>query len=288
MAGTKRPTACIARGTGIAIRARPLRARLALLLVSLALPGAASAADAVHVEDHGGGRYTLTTTLGGTTDPAHGQLAIVPTAEELCGELHPHYGHYRFESSAPSEATEASSPASLSYRQDIACRDQPQQAVETASAPVPPAPSTPPTDEDAALIQDRTLAYLQAKGSADADATYAMLSKEMASYASPEAWKDARSTLNAKLGPGAEPAVVRITWYDDPQNAPSHGRYAATDYRVDYPNQAFICGYVVWLRQSDGGYLVVREEEGQAPPEVIAGLSPEQRLAMRTQLQCRD
>src|SRR5690606_34915277 len=151
-----------------------------------------------------------------------------------------------------------------------------------------PAPSTPPTREDADLIRELTLAYLQAKGTADADATYAMLSNEMASYAGPKAWKEARSALNAKLGPGADPAVVRITWYDDPQSAPTHGRYAAADYRVDYPNEAFICGYVLWLRQWDGGYLVVREEEGQAPPEVIAGLSPEQRHAMRAQLQCRD
>src|SRR3546814_473583 len=244
--------------------------------------------DAVHVDDHGGGRYTLTTTLDGTTDPAHGQLAIVPTAEELCGELHPHYGHYRFESSAPSEATGTSAPASLSYEQGVECHGQPQQVAESASAPVPPAPSTPPTSEDEALLRERTLAYLQAKNTADADTVYAMLSSELASYASPAAWKETRSALNARLGAGAEAAVVRLTWYDDPQNAPTHGRYAAADYRVDYPNEAFACGYVVWLRQSDGGYLVVREEEGQATPDVIAGLSTEQRLMMRAQLQCRD
>jgi hypothetical protein len=280
--------ACIALGAGIAARARTPRARVALLLASLVLPGAACAADAVHVDDHGGGRYTLTTTLSGTTDPAHGQLAIVPTAEELCGDLHPHYRHYRFGSSAPSRAAGASGPASLNYEQDIECRDQPQQVVETASAPVPPAPSTPPTSEDESLIRERTLAYLRAKDAADADTVYAMLSGEMAGYASAEAWKETRSALNARLGAGGEAAVVRITWYDDPQNAPTHGRYAAADYRVDYPSEAFTCGYVVWLRQSDGGYLVVREEEGQATPDVIADSSPEQRLTMRAQLQCRD
>jgi len=288
MIGTKRSKACIALGAGIAARARTPRARLALLLASLILPGATSAVDAVHVDDHGGGRYTLTTTLSGTTDPAHGQLAIVPTAEELCGELHPHYGHYRFGSSAPSRAAGTSGPTSLNYEQDIECRDQPQQAVETASAAVPPAPSTPPTGEDATLIGERTLAYLRAKDAANADAVYAMLSREMASYASAEAWKEARSALNAKLGPGGEAVVVRIAWYDNPQNASTHGRYAAADYRVDYPSEAFTCGYVVWLRQSDGDYLVVREEEGQATPDVIADLSPEQRLMMRAQLQCRD
>lgn len=287
MVGANRPYPGNAPGTGITGKAHP-RARIALLLASLALPAAIGAAEVVHVEDHGSGHYTLTTTLSDTTDPAHGQLAIVPKAEELCGDLYPHYGRYRFESNAPSKATETSGPTSLSYKQDIECRDQPQQAAETASEPVPPAPSTPPTEEDAALIRVRTLAYLQAKNLADADAVYAMLSKEMASYASPKAWKEARSALNAKLGPDAEPTVVRITWYDNPQNAPTHGRYAATDYRVDYPSEAFTCGYVIWLRQSDGGYLIVREEEGQATPDVISGLSPEQRLTMRTQLQCRD
>src|SRR3546814_20086460 len=95
------PNARIASCDVAAGRARASRARRALWLEPRVLSGAIHAGDAVHVDDHGGGRYTLTTTLDGTTDPAHGQLAIVPTAEELCGELHPHYGPYRFASRAP-------------------------------------------------------------------------------------------------------------------------------------------------------------------------------------------
>lgn len=262
--------------------------RTAIVLLALLLPVSTSAADLVHVDDHGGERYTLSTTLADTTDPARGYLAILPKAEELCGDRYPHYGHYRFEAKAPSKATEEHGPESLRYTQDIECRDTPQESVETASAPVPPAPSTPPTDEDAALIRTRTLTYLQAKNAADADAVYGMLSKEIASCTPPDAWTLARSAFNAQAGPGAEPTVVRITWYDNPENAPMQGRYVAADYRVDYPSDAFSCGYVVWLLQADGGYLIVREEESQATPDVVAGLSPEQRATMRAQLQCRD
>lgn len=270
-------------------RAHAAWAGAAGMLAALMLAATSAAAtDGVRVEDQGGGRYSLTTTLVDTTDPAHGQLAIVPKAEELCGERHPHYGRYRFESSTPSRATAESGPTSIRYTQDIACRDAPQEMVETASAPVPPAPSTPPTDEDVALVRATTLSYLQAKIAADADAVYAMLSAEMASYAAPAAWAKARAVFNDEAGPGAEPNVVRITWYDNPSNAATPGRYAAADYRVDYPSDAFTCGYVVWLRQADGGYLAVREEEAQATPAVIADLSAEQRLAMRAQLQCRD
>src|SRR3546814_18750696 len=144
MIGTKWPKARIASVAGSAVRARTSRARLALWLASLVLSGAIHAGDAVHVDDHGGGRYTLTTTLDGTTDPAHGQLAIVPTAEELCGELHPHYGHYRFESSAPSEATGTSPPASPSYEPEVAGHGQPPQSPTGAPPPLPPPPPTPP------------------------------------------------------------------------------------------------------------------------------------------------
>lgn len=258
------------------------------LAVLILCAATAAAADGVRVEDHGGGRYTLTAILADTTDPAHGQLAIVPRAEELCGGRHPHYGRHRFESSTPSSATAESGPTSIRYSQDIACRDTPQEAVETASPSVPPAPSAPPGDEDVAQVRATTLAYLQAKMAADANAAYAMLSAEMASYAAPAAWAKARGAFNAEAGPGAEPDVVRITWYDNPSHAATPGRYAAADYRVDYPSDAFTCGYVIWLRQADGGYLAVREEEAQATPAVIADLSAEQRLAMRAQLQCRD
>src|SRR3546814_2722841 len=85
MIGTKWPKARIASVAGSAVRARTSRARLALWLASLVLSGAIHAGDAVHVDDHGGGRYTLTTTLDGTTDPAHGQLAI--RSEEHTSEL---------------------------------------------------------------------------------------------------------------------------------------------------------------------------------------------------------
>src|SRR5688500_17693372 len=66
-------------------RAHATWAGAAGMLAALMLAAtSAAAADGVRVDDQGGGRYSLTTTLVDTTDPAHGQLAIVPKAEELC------------------------------------------------------------------------------------------------------------------------------------------------------------------------------------------------------------
>ncbi len=227
---------------------------VACVAALLSILGSASAGERVQVQDHGDGRYTLTTTLAATTDPAHGQLAIVPKAEELCGDLHPHYGHYRFESFAPAIAPKpAQATTELRYSQDIQCLETPEQASEQSPTAVPPAPATPPTAADAALIQRRTSEYLLAKVAVD-----------------------------------AVPTVVRLSWYDNPANAPTLGRYVAVDYRVDYPSTAFTCGYVAWLLQGDGNYLIVREEEGQMTPDILATLTPEQRSTVRAQLQCRD
>ncbi|RYG38588.1 MAG: DUF4019 domain-containing protein [Burkholderiales bacterium] len=267
------------------------KTRLPTYAVVVLLPalGATSAQDRTQVEDHGGGRYTLTTTLTATTDPMHGQLAIVPKAEALCGDLHPHYGHYRFESTAPAPpAAPAQATAELRYSQDIQCLETAEQALQETAGTVPPAPATPPTAADEALIQRRTTEYLLAKVAVDANAAYAMLSETMRSYAAPEDWRATRNAFNAKAGAGAVPAVVRLSWYDNPANAPTPGRYVAADYRVDYPSGAFSCGYVAWLLHGDGNYLVVREEEGQMTPDLLATLAPEQRSTIRAQLQCRD
>lgn len=266
-------------------------ARLAACMTTLLLSvlGSASADEQVLVQAHGGGRYTLTTTLAATVDPTHGQLAIVPKAEELCGDLHPHYGEYRFESTAPALPREpAQAAAELRYSQDIQCLETAEPASRQAADPVPPAPATPPTSADEALIRRRTTEYLMAKVAVDADAAYAMLSEAMRGYTSPSEWATARSAFNAKAGDGAAPTVVRLSWYDNPANAPTPGRYVAADYRVDYPSTAFTCGYVVWLLRGNGNYLAVREEEGQMTPDIMATLTPEQRSMVRAQLQCRD
>jgi hypothetical protein len=245
----------------------------------------------IRVEAHGGDRYTLTADLEGTVDPLHGQLMVSPKARELCGRRHPHFGRHRFEGREPSRINGGEGIATLRYTQNIECRDEPQDATAPSGphVAIPPAPDTPPTAADEAQVHERTLSYLRAREIADARAAFAMLSSEMLTYTTtPAAWREARTIFNAQAGPGAHAEVVRLTWYDNPQGAPTLGRYVAADYRVDYPSRAFTCGYVVWLRQADGDYLVVREEEALGTPDIVANLSPEQTGQLRAQLQCRD
>lgn len=175
-----------------------MRPIVMLMIASLAIaPVLADPPDGVVVRDLGEGRYELRVILAQTADPAHGQLAISPRANEFCGTRQPQFGKYRFESRAPSAGSPGTSaPASLKFTQQIECVDE--------------------------------------------------------------------------------------------LRAPPPGRFAAADYRARYDGQAFYCGYVVWLRQHDGGYLILREEEGQATPDIVATVAPEQLSAFRAQLGCRD
>jgi hypothetical protein len=245
----------------------------------------------IRVEARGDDRYTLTVELEGTVDPLQGQQVVVPKAQELCGRRHPHFGRHRFEGREPSLANEGEGVATLHYSQDIECRDTPQEAATppTTQSTIPAAPDAPPTADDDRQVRGRTLAYLRTRETADAQAAFAMLSPEMLAYTTtPAAWREGRTEFNTKAGSGARAEVVRLSWYDNPQGAPTLGRYVAADYRVDYPSRAFTCGYVVWLRQADGDYLVVREEEALATPDIVANLSAEQTTQLRAQLQCRD
>ena len=151
-----------------------------------------------------------------------------------------------------------------------------------------PAPRTPPTAKDEATIRSRTLDYLVAKDKGDFEATHAMLSSNMVAMMGEDTSRASRTTFNASAGVPSERQVIRVTWYDDPAQAPGPGRYAAADYSATYPSAAFYCGYVVWLLQSDGSYRIVREEEGQMPPEAVSTIAPEQMPDVRRQMGCRD
>lgn len=261
--------------------------RLPALASLLVIATLVSAQEAVEVRALPDDRYELSVTLGATTNPAHGQQVLMPKAQELCGARHPRLGNYRFESQAPLVNDARPAETSLRFVQELDCADSPEEAVARETT-VPPAPKTPPTTEDEANIRAWTLDYLAAKDAGDFDRAYARFAPTMAGFMSPESWRVPRSAFNAAADGKAEREIIRLTWYDDPVGAPTPGRYVAADYRAQYPSQAFYCGYVVWLRQHDGGYLIVREEEGQAKPEIAAGISEEQRHSLRSALSCRD
>lgn len=260
---------------------------LALALALAALAPAAFAGDApqVEVKPLSGGRFELTATVPNTTDPRKGQAALLPKAIELCGTAAPQLGRYEFKSTAPMAGTGSTISTSLVFAQELQCGDA--TPVNTVVSEVGRAPTTPPSANDEADIRSRTLKLMSAKDRGDFDAAVAMFSGTTGAMLTEEAWRSKRRAFNASAGMPQQQQVMRVTWYDDPIGA-APGRYAAADYSASHENAAFYCGYVVWLRQPDGGYRIVREEEGQMNPAEARLIAPSDMAAARAQLGCRD
>lgn len=259
-----------------------------LIALAATLPCRAAEPAPLSVQDLGGGRFELRTTLQGSTDPAIGQQAVMPTAVALCGNRHVQLGRYRWEAHQPL-AGEAQDDAStrLDYTQLIECRDAPQ-ATPIPATDIPPAPGEAPTALDEAHIRRLSLVYLEAVDTGDFDRAHASFSPGMRGYMTPEAWRTPRARFNAAASGDPSREVIRLTWYDDPEGAPQRGRYVAADYRAAYATGAAYCGYLIWLRQGDGGYLIARTEEGYITPDVASGVAPGDMGALRAQIGCRD
>jgi hypothetical protein len=267
----------------------PVRTIAILVTLCLQIAPNASQADSgpkVEVRDLGEGLYELSVVLPGTDDPAQGHAALAPTAERICGQRAVVMGRYTFEGQAPIAGT-VTGTASVTFRQQVECR-APDEMAPAPESPVPPAPATPPTMQDEADVRSRTLAYLAAKDRGAFDEAHRMLSPATAKLMTVESWRAPRAAFNAQTQGDPRPQVLRITFYDDPAEAPSPGRYAAADYRTEFQNQALYCGFVVWLRQADGSYLIVREEEGNLTAESASQIAPGERTATLTAIGCRD
>lgn len=258
---------------------------LALALAALAPAAFAGDAPDVQVKPLPGGRFELTATVPNTTEPSKGQAALMPRAMELCGTRALQLGTYKFKSTAPMAGTGSTISTSLVFVQELQCGDTPH--VDTVVAAAPRAPATPPTANDEADIRSRTLAFLSAKDRGYFDAAIAMFSETTGAMLTEDTWGSQRRAFNASAGMPLQQQVIRVTWYDDPAGAPP-GRYAAADYGASHENAAFYCGYVMWLLQPDGGYRIVREEEGQVTPTEARRIAPSDMPAARVQLGCRD
>lgn len=259
---------------------------LAVTLAFIALPCLASAQEGaeVQVRQASANGYELRVVLPAAVSEAQAQASLLPVARQVCGGRSAQLGRYRFESTrllAPA----ASDPGTQAFIQQVECG---APAAAASEPPGQPAPRTPPTDDDKRRVTERTLAYLAAKDRGDFAAAREFFEPGAASMlASPEG-EQRRRSFNKAAGQPAQRQVVRLTWYDDPEGAPRRGRYAAADYRADYPHAGFYCGFAMWWLQPDGEFRIVRIEEGEILDADAKAIAPGQLASVRAQLGCRD
>jgi hypothetical protein len=228
----------------------------------------------------GEGRYRILLSAPGLT-LEQGQMAAIQEAARLCGGIPVTLGHYRWQS-------DEQMATSVGERAVIALRLE--QEATCSAAPPPPIPRPTgwqPSDSDMKAVLDLTERYFAARDSgryADAWSLFTPTMKDMSTLAQFQA---RIAGFNEMAGGALRRRPVAVTWYDNPPNAPVAGIFAAVDFVGEAKQLRFVCGYLIWLRQPDGGWRLTREEEGTMARADTSGSSPDQLARAKEAVGCR-
>lgn len=259
-----------------------MRRRLMVCMgLACCTPSAAMTLNA-EVERLGADRYRLTAGFPYAVSPGEAQSALAPVAEQVCAGRAPTWGRYSFATNQPIERP-AGAELSTSFEQDVNCGD-----AGSGTNAGTPAPRSPATDADRSAVEARTLEYLALKDSNEFATANALFADDVAVLFGREELEASRRAFNKAAGVPKARTIVGVTFYDDPVDAQSLGRYAAVDYRASYPDRAFYCGYAMWLLQPDGSYRMVRVEESTATDEDVGRAAEEVLSALKQQPGCRE
>ncbi|MFS0736179.1 DUF4019 domain-containing protein [Sphingomonas sp. 1P06PA] len=153
-------------------------------------------------------------------------------------------------------------------------------------APLPEQVGHAPAGVSAEELVAETEAYFAAKDRGDAEAAYRRLAPSVKAYLPPDLWKANLAQFNAGAGKPEGREIARLTWYDNPPEAREPGLYVAADFTGRFSGLALMCGYVMWHREADGTFRIVREEQNVLDKETAAQLAPERRAPLARQFGC--
>lgn len=243
---------------------------VAALLIATAPPSAGIQSETLEA-----GRFRITLSAPGLT-LEQGQARAREEAMRLCGG-EALLGRFRWRS----EET-AGSPASISLvlEQEAECGTAPPSVV---ARPV----GWQPTPADLSRVLDLTARYFAARDSGRYRDAWNLLTPAMREM-EPLADYQARQTgFRARAAGGLRREPVAVTWYDNPPNAPAGGIFAAVDFVGRSSKLQLLCGYIMWIRQPDGSWLVTREEEGALDRGRVEA-SPQQLAEAKAAMHCRE
>jgi hypothetical protein len=196
--------------------------------------------------------------------------------------LEPHFGIFRWDSLENKPNQGPNEPVSLRLQQEITCGGADAPAAVSgsqAAAPFQPSPA------DLHTVLDDTVRYLAAKDAGRDDESWALLTPTMQAMSPREQWHADAAQTRAKTGPVASRTPVAVTWYDHPADAQVSGIFAAVDY-VGEAEKASLCGYLVWLRQPDRSWRLMRDEQAQIDRAGLERSTPEQAAGLRATANC--
>ncbi|HUF74199.1 MAG TPA: DUF4019 domain-containing protein [Gammaproteobacteria bacterium] len=249
-----------------------------------ALSGTVVLGQEIEVRELGNSRLEFTLIADEILDEAAAQRLLRPRVEEECGDVEASFGRYRFESLEPLRPDDDSERSS-SYRfiQEITCGAAESRLTIDREMGIE---RKDPAQQLEAFIRAVSIRFLEDRSSGAFEDACAALSTQMRSFATREAWSARAQEFNESSGAMEAATVWRVTVYDNPQGAPTPGTYIAADYEIEYESIALQCGYLMWFELPKQRYVVLREESGILPAEIVERIPEDQLPEVKIQLGC--
>jgi hypothetical protein len=228
------------------------------------------------------GPNNFTATLPISPELPEGQRLLAQRALEICAGRYPQLGRYRF------EGTEQVTPGggrtgSFSVEQELTCLDTPPPAAWPAEQPAPT--DWQPSAADERQVTELTRRYFTLVDAGDAERVHQLWSAgNRAETPLPERAAAIREFRLQAGAPGPH-RIAGLSWYVNPAGAPRPGVYVAADYERSYAGLAVNCGYLVWFREPDGNYSLIREENNSTARQEREPM-PDQVEELRALMRC--
>ncbi|MET1112581.1 MAG: DUF4019 domain-containing protein [Allosphingosinicella sp.] len=238
-------------------------------------------APAIGSEKIGEKRYRIVLTAPGLT-LGQGQIRAMQEAAKLCGGYPVTLGHYRWRSAEKIDSSARSQTVeSLTLEQEAECA--------AAPPPITPHPTGwQPGPADMKAVLDLSGRYFAARDSGRYREAWNLLTPTMQEMSPLPEWQAGKKAFNDRSGGGLRREPVKVTWYDNPANAEVAGTFAAVDFVGKAAKLQVICGYLVWLRQADGSWRLMREEEGSIKGGPGVASTPQQLARNKAAIGCRE
>ena len=213
-----------------------------------------------------------------------GQQELLPKAKEVCRGKEVVYGKYSFETLEPLNS-KAANGRLLVLKQNVMCG--PTGAAQAqVEAPKNADGQWHPVTAQVQRVELQSNTYFAAKDGRRYKEAYELLSPVSKQITPFERWSSNAENFNSKVGKVLHRDIKKITWYKNPPEAPP-GIYAAVDFSGRFANADIYCGYLVWLEQDDGSFLIVREEQNDIDKVTEQKMKPDEIEKARAQFGCK-
>ncbi|TVV70112.1 DUF4019 domain-containing protein [Sphingomonas solaris] len=128
--------------------------------------------------------------------------------------------------------------------------------------------------------------YFADKDAGRYPAAYGRFAASVRAYLTPGLYATEAANFNAAAGKVGERRIVVLDWAQDPPEAPAPGLYVSADFVARFANLRLHCGYLMWHREADGVFRIVREEQSFLDEQAASAMTPERLRTLPRKFGC--